>query len=72
MNIYSVRYSVRYSPDEFIKSVIVIIGDRDYHSRGGIKRAIADDLILSANDIEVHTITAVREIMGENQVIHTV
>ena len=72
MNIYSVRYSVIDSPDESVKSAIVIIGERDYNTPDGVKRTIADDLYLSANDIEIHNIIGIHEIMGENQVIHTI
>lgn len=72
MNIYSVRYSVVDSPDESVKSAIVIIGDRDDNNRTGIKLAIASDLALCAADIEIHNIVAIREAMGENQVIHTI
>lgn len=72
MNIYSVRYSVIDSPDDRTKTAIVIIGERDYNSHNGIKRTIADDLVLNTDDIEIYNIIAIREIMGENQVIHTV
>lgn len=72
MNIYSVRYSIINSPDESVKSAIVIIGDRDDNTPFGIKMAIACDLLLREYDIEVYNIVGIREIMGENQVIHTI
>ena len=72
MNIVKVRYSVINSPDESVKAAIIIIGDRDFESLLGIRIALADDLSLMVNDIELHNLVRVNEQMGVNQVIHVI
>lgn len=70
MNIYRIFYNVIDGADDRTKSAIVIIGVRDENSPYGIKLALADDLLLKPDDIDVTQVVSVRESMGENQVIH--